>query len=128
MLNINDKVPGKIRRGSEPNFVLTSPSNYSKSYLIEFDGIEYIYGIDEKNIITFISTDDPDFKTTEGFSTKTTYSEIYDRTKGKLIKETGWVFYIPLELGWNAAFMVGDSATLDKPKLTDRVNFFFKRK
>ena len=127
-LQLGDPLPDKIKRRGSNTYMLSSSSNSSLLYRLKFAGIKYEYGVNEKGIIDFISTDDPDFKTEEGFSILSTFSEIVKRVGKNPIKERGWAYYIPLESGWNAGFICGRSSTDCYLNNNDKVRFFFKRK
>ena len=127
-LQLGDPLPDKIKRRGSNNYILSSSSSSSLLYRLKFAGIKYIYGVNRKGIIDFISTYDLDFKTGEGFSTTSTFGEITGKVGRKLRKERGWAYYIPLESGWNAGFICGRSSTDCYLNNNDKVRFFFKRK
>ncbi|MCK5055532.1 MAG: hypothetical protein KAT34_02685 [Candidatus Aminicenantes bacterium] len=126
-LQLGDPLPYKFKGRGNNTYVLTSPSSASLIYKFKFAGIKYKYGVNEKGIIDYISTVDPDFKTEEGFSISSTFSEITKKVGKKLRKERGWAYFIPLKSGWNAAFACGRHMTDCYPNNNDKVRFFFKR-
>ena len=125
-LKIGEKIPREIAKSPSKQYLLTSSSDLEQSYETTLNGIRYSIAIDENKRITYIGSFDPDFKTEEGYSIKTTFKEIFTSIN-KIELEPGWAFYVPLRLGWNAAFKLSKAGAESKPKDDDKVGFFFKR-
>lgn len=155
MPDIGDTLPKKFMK--EKAIFIIMDTGEGRSYDLKFDGIEYRFSVksgdgEKENVIISIATNDPKFKTEEGYTINTTIKDIiadynvmaeikrYSRIKdmldplsdtlinetGKLIKERGSVFHIALKSGWNAAFLDGEKGINKIPEDTDKVSFFFK--
>ena len=109
------------------SYLMISPSQYSKAYNVYCQNISYNIAINDLNKVIFISTQDEAFVTSENLMIGKLLSDVQSISKNKIITESGWAFYIPLESGWNAAFVEGKSMTSRMLKEDSKISFFFKK-
>ena len=108
-------------------WILISSSQFSKAYLVIYDEIYYTIAVNDINKVSFISTEDELFISPESLKIGGSFADVKALTKNKVIKETGWAYYIPLESGWNAAFVEGEAMTDGILRADSEISFFFKR-
>ncbi len=96
-------------------------------YTVYMDELKYSAGVDKRNSVIYISTQDDKFRTSEGLGMGADLQDVLDHSTVGLVKEAGWAYYVKLESGWNAAFIVGTTMTEEDPPLEAKVSWFFKR-
>jgi hypothetical protein len=108
--------------------LLISSSQFWPYFDKTIDGIKYsiAYNPDTKTI-TYISTQDPLFKSPDGYKIGDTFSTFNDDLRKKIIQETGWAYFIKLPSGWNAAFIQGSTMTDGNLEDNAKLKWFFKR-
>lgn len=105
----------------------------TSSSSIEFCEKTTLYGVDFTIVLstegdtTHWSTNDPDFKTPEGFGVGTSWDDISTDLRKSVSKEQGWGYYILLSSGWNLGFCEGSSCTESAPNSESTVSWVFKR-
>lgn len=120
---LSDDFLGKL----ESELSMTSSGSFTKLHKIKSDNIEYKIAVDTNNKIVYIETKDNNFKTDEGIKIGTSLENVLELTSFNMLEEKGWAFYLPLNSGWNAAFVVGESMTNKKPDNDSKVKWFFKK-
>lgn len=106
--------------------ILISPSHIEQSYYTVAEGIQYTICIDSVNRINYILTQDSNYITSDDVKIGMSYDDVRKHTNSQLILERGWAFFVPLNSGWNAAFLITD---YDNPKMVDStVKWLFKRR
>ena len=110
-----------------PRYILVSSGSIqpvTKIYLnnIKFDLV--VKGTDT----TYLTTNDINFITPEGFSVGVKFSELPDSLRVKLIQERGWGYFVKLPSKWTLGFCEGSSCTDSYPKPNSKVKWIFKRK
>lgn len=126
---LNAKLPVKDREIKYPDSpLMTASGGMQPSFEAEFEGIEFTVctGYKSKRI-SFISTSDERFKTSEGIAINDTLQKVLETSQGELIKERGWAFFVKLKSGWHAAFVQGQGATEGELLPEAKVSFLFKR-
>jgi hypothetical protein len=108
--------------------IMTSSSSIEEVYKIFRDGIEYDIALDEKNLIHYIDTIDPDFVTPEGLKMGDKYKVVKKRTDSIVWREAGYAYYIEFPSGWRAGFVQGRTLT-EGEVLSDEaeIKWFYKR-
>lgn len=113
----------KILKKDSTSYLLTSPSQFEKSYYIILDSINYRVAITSDRIIKFIETSDFKFKTQEGAFVGMPYSSLEKlNIKAKVYDFKGWGNVLKLSSGWNAVFDFKEPVT-DKSLIL----FFYKK-
>jgi hypothetical protein len=104
-LEIGAIVPLSFFDASQSTEMLkTGPEQSLPGYNVLSKGIKYKIGVDQNNAIAFIYTDDKKFATPEGIKVGTNLMDALQLSPdSSLIVENGWVCYIRLKSGWNAA-------------------------
>ena len=107
----------------------TGSAQSSPGYNIKYKGIRYKIGVDESNKITFIYSDDikcvtPD-KIKPGMKFMDALKIATKSPNSSVIVEKGWINFIPLNSGWNAAVLLDES---DQMSVFNNIAFVFKRK
>ncbi|MFC1584800.1 hypothetical protein ACFL5V_04570 [Fibrobacterota bacterium] len=97
-----------------------------KAYELYVNGIEYLYAIDDKSRIMFMSTEDPLFTTVSGIKVGLTYNKVKEKVSSALKYEKGWAHYLESDSlsDWCIAFHSGSADSLTGH---EQVKFFFKR-
>jgi len=106
--------------------LLTSPSQMSPAYTVDFMGTKYIICSDQKQRIRYISTSDPAFRTPEGLAIGNPLGKVLQISHVSAHKLPGWGYVVPLKSGWNAGFFIGESGTDREPQPNEPVGWFFK--
>ena len=107
--------------------MLVSSGQFYPGYHLIVGGIKFEVAINREQIIKYVSTDNPKFKTGEGVSVENTLAQVLKKTKGKTKKEAGWAFFVTLKSGWNAAFTQGNTMTEGELDSGSKVKWLFKR-
>jgi hypothetical protein len=107
--------------------LLVDSATFLNSYKVIYHGIHFTVGVDSQSVIKFIQTVDVDFVSPEGVNMNMTLKEVMGIAKGKLVKESGWAYYLVLPSKWCVAFISGSSLTEVEPILSSRINYIFKR-
>ena len=127
MPELGDKLPVK-RKKTSGALLMTGSGGLDPSYRVEFDGIGFTVATGYKdNIISFISTMNKGFKTSEGIAVDDTLKKVLETSQGEVITERGWAFYVKLKSGWRAAFVQGYEMTEGELSPDAKVAFLFKR-
>jgi hypothetical protein len=106
--------------------LMTSPSQFRKAYEIEIDRIKFTICPDERGQIAHIVTKSLDFRTAEGIKIGDTYKTVQKITDRSSAKWRGWAFVVPLNSGWKAAFIQGETMTEGELQENSKVIFIFK--
>ena len=108
--------------------VMASGGDTRKSYDVSYGGINYTVGTHrESDVIMFIATHDPAFRTPEGVAPGDTLEKVRAVAETEVGAEPGWAFHARLPSGWSAAFVQGKSMTEGELPPTAKVCFLFKR-
>ncbi len=75
----------------------------------------------------YLTTNDKNFITPEGFSVGAKFSELPDSLKANVIQERGWGYYVKLSSKWALGFCEGSSCTDSYPKSSSKAKWIFKR-
>ena len=118
------KLPFKRRSTS---LLMTRSGSLEPAYEVEHEGLEFTVCAYKDMLIHHVSTKDPRFRTPEGIAVEVSLKEVLDVSKGKLVEESGWAFFVSLKSGWNAAFVQGESMTEGELSPDAKVRFLFKR-
>ncbi|MBK7230633.1 MAG: hypothetical protein IPH97_17595 [Ignavibacteriales bacterium] len=111
-----------------PDFsLLISSSELSNAYSVNCKNINYYVAVNDFKKVIYISTDDESFVTSEKLNINSTLSDVRNITDNDISIEKGWAFFIPLESGWNAAFVKGESMTDGILDMDSKISFFFKK-
>ena len=121
---IGMKLPFKRRSTS---LLMTGSGGLEPAYEVEHEGSEFTVCAYEDRLIHHVSTNDPRFRTPEGIAVGVSLKEVLELSKGKLVREPGWAFFVSLKSGWNAAFVQGESMTEGELSPDAKVRFLFKR-
>lgn len=129
MPELNAVFPVKKRMLKNPaNLLMTASGGMEPSFEAEYEGIKFLVAIGyESRRISFISTTDNRFQTGEGIRIGDTLEKVLETSKGEIIKEPGWAFFVRLKSGWNAAFVQGAEITEGELPPGAKVSFLFKR-
>ncbi len=115
-----------ITENSE-NRILVSSGQISKFETIKMNNINFELVLKNKDTI-YLGTSETKFKTKEGYTVGTKFSDLPLTIKHNLKKENGWGYYYTLPSGWSIAFCEGNSCTNDYPSENSFVKWIFKRK
>ena len=124
-LSIGDPLPSSAKALDYK--IMIAPSQVSPAYAVFDGGITFIVSVDHDGNLNYISTNDSQFKTSEKLKVGDTLQKAKNYQAGKVNKESGWCFWIPLSSGWRAAFLQGALATEGKLKPDSIIKWFFKR-
>ena len=129
MPELNAVLPVKKRKFKTPViYLMTGSGGMEPSFETEFEGINFLVATGhESKRISFISTTDKRFQTGEGIRIDDTLQKVLETSKGEIIKERGWAFFVRLKSGWNAAFVQGAEMTEGELPPGAKVSFLFKR-
>jgi outer membrane protein assembly factor BamB len=115
--------PGSVFKGSinKSSGIMVSSASLLPLANMEIDNIKFELGIDDKNKVKYIQTNDPDFKTDKNIFVGMKFSDM-QKTIGTIdvLQELGWGYFAELPSGWNAAFM-------QEPGDDSKIEWFFKR-
>ena|SRR5687767_7157294 len=111
---------------SSTDLRMTSSGSLAPAYEVEHEGLEFTICAYKDKLVHYVDTDDPNFRTPEGITAGESLKNVLEISKGELIREQGWAFYVRLKSGWNAAFLQGD-ATEGELSPDAKVRFLFKR-
>jgi hypothetical protein len=117
-------------RGVSDFLLLISPSQFSRAYSVNCKNIHYDIAVKADNHfkkVVYISTDDKSFVTPEKLKINDSLSDVRSVSENEILTYRGWAFVIPLESGWNAAFVEGESMTDGTLNSDSQISFFFKR-
>ena len=106
--------------------IMSSPSSLDTAYKIKRNDIEFNLAVNDKNIIKYIATNDPRFKTEDSVSVGDTYDYVRNITDNEVYKISGWAYVLDMESGWSAAFVEGENATNEELKPDSKVVFIYK--
>ena len=126
-LEIGSTLPQKfLQKNKASQMIRISSEQTVPGYNVKRKGIEYKIGVDENNVIIFISSADPEFITPERIKAGMDFSEALKvSSNSSVILERGWIGYLPFKSGWNAAVLLDER---DQWSYFDKVAFVFKRK
>jgi hypothetical protein len=108
-------------------YIMAASGSFLAKYILRVDSIEFVLGISPEGHVKYISSSDQKFVTDEGLRIGDSWLKVKNISNSELVKETGWAFYIPLQSGWNAAFVIGESMTEGSLSEESQVGWFFKR-
>ena len=117
-------------RGVSDFSLLISPAQFSRAYSVNCKNIHYyiaVNAVGQFKKVVYISTDDKSFVTPEKLKINDFLSDVRNVSDNEILTENGWAFVIPLESGWNAAFVEGESMTDGTLNMDSKISFFFKR-
>lgn len=118
------KLPFKGRSGV---LLMTGSAGLEPAYEVEYNGLEFTVCAYEDMLIHHVSSNDTHFRTPEGIAVDESLKNVLEISKGKLVRERGWAFYVSLKSGWSAAFVQGESMTEGDLSPDAKVSFLFKR-
>ena len=124
-IEIGNPLPEDAKK-IESELIMTSPSSFDVKYQIKRNGIKFNLGVNDKNTIKYIGTNDPKFKTEEAVSVGDTYDYVRKLTDNEVYKISGWAYVLDMESGWSAAFVEGENATNEELKPDSKVVFIYK--
>ncbi|CAN5655544.1 hypothetical protein BH11BAC5_BH11BAC5_33990 [soil metagenome] len=102
--------------------LMTSPSSLEKRFKIKKDSTIYFVTISEHKLVTYISTSDSHFTTSDSLKVGTYFSKIRkEKILSEIIDYKGWGKFIRLSSGWNAVFDFQKPVTA-----SSKIEFFFK--
>lgn len=113
-------------RRNSTDLRMTSSGSLAPAYEVEHEGLEFTICAYKDKLVHYVDTDDPNFRTPEGITAGESLKNVLEISKGKLIREPGWAFYVRLKSGWNAAFLQG-YATQGELSPDATVSLLFKR-
>lgn len=125
-LDLGDEIPAEVIENQKATYSMTNASNMAKVYSIENERISFNIQVDDSYIVTYISTNDPDFRTPEGVYLGMTYEQVMGKTSAELKAMRGWGYYLKLPSGWKAVFFIGQSGTDSEPGEESDVTLLFK--
>lgn len=105
--------------------LLTKSAQIENATTVRIGSVSYKCIFDAQDVITYISTDDEAFSTSESIRVQNSFLELRRKSNGKLgqiIEMPGWGKYLKLESGWNAVFDFRK-----KIKNKSKIIFFFQR-
>ena len=117
-------------RGVSDFSLLISSAQFSRAYSVNCNNIHYyiaVNAVGQFKKVVYISTDDKSFVTPEKLKINDFLSDVRNVSDNEILTENGWAFVIPLESGWNAAFVEGESMTDGTLNADSKISFFFKR-
>jgi hypothetical protein len=117
----------KSKTENSENRILVSSGQLSKYETIKMNNINFELVLKNKDTI-YLATSETRFKTREGYSVGTKFSDLPLMIKQNLRKENGWGYYYTLPSGWSIAFCEGNSCTNEYPSENSLVKRIFKRK
>ena len=124
-LSIGDPLPSSAKALEYK--IMISPSRVTSAYKVFDNGINFIVSVDHDGNLNYISTNDSQFKTSEGLKVGDALRKAKNYQVGAINKESGWCFWILLSSGWKATFIQGSSTTEGKLKSDSKIKWFFKR-
>ena len=124
-IELGDRLP----EGTPPTgeVLLISSAQFSDTYEVDENGVNYVVTLDQKNKVNYISPLSRAFATIDGIHIGSTYEEVLSVTMESMHGEPGWGHYIRLPSGWMAGFCPSGSCS-SYPELDDKVDWLFKRK
>ena len=127
--NLFDDV-SKLMKDKKTVGMYTRQATIHNCFELKVKDIKYIIGVNFDHQVEFISTEDLEFKSPEGFWLGTTKMEM-ESAIGKGIfrqDDDDRYWFTKLPSGWCAAFVVRDPETkkIKKPESGDKITFFFK--
>ena len=117
----------KIIDSSKYRFRVTSGGRSEDVITIMYKTIEYDVAFDGNKKIKYLFTNDMDFQTKEGISTRNNYKKIKRFEKGLKIFEPDFGYLVRLPSGWIALF--ADQKVLSAGKVNDssKISAFIKK-
>ena len=112
--------------GSDLLLVASSQTWPHKEFKVS--GITYDIASDDKNLVAYVSTQDPSFRTPEGLGVGSTLEQTLATGAKSPWAEPGWAFHTRLPSGWSAAFVSGRGMTDSPLQPNSKISWFFKRK
>jgi hypothetical protein len=110
---------------AKPAFKTTvSSSQMEDAYFIRVDRILYTVTVDDKGLVTFLSTSDPSFRVSEGLHVGSTVDELRTAGATGFAYESNWGCSAALPSGWRAAAEFVGEPLICQPE----ISWFFKRR
>ena len=102
---------------------LVNSATLAPAFRVRIDDITFTIAVSrETHAVVYESTDSPKFKTPEGFTIRTRFSEILAQFPNATRRENGWGTYALLPSGWGAYWTLQGFADPELP-----VTYFFRR-
>jgi hypothetical protein len=76
----------------------------------------------------YLQTNDTHFVTPEGYAVGVAWKDLKPEDQLKLVKMTGWGYFIVLDSGWSIAFCEGQSCTDQAPANDSLIRWIFRGK
>jgi hypothetical protein len=121
---IGMRLPTKPR---PTRLLVTGSGGVEPAYEVEYRGVEFTVCAYRDMLIHHVSTSDTRFRTPEGIAVRDSLRKVLEVSKGKVVKEPGWAFFVRLESGWGAAFTQGESMTEGELAPDAEVSFLFRK-
>ena len=108
---------------AEPQYqIVMSPSRKDSAYVIWVGEILYSVAVDDKGLVSYLSTSHPSFQTPEGLHVGSSLAEAGAAGAGEFAPDHGWACFARLPSGWWAGSLLADP-----PQTCDsRIAWFFK--
>lgn len=106
-------------------YLMTSSASIEAMFTTSINGLNYTFCKNQEGSISYISTNDENFTTKEGYRVGMSFAEITKSTGRKPNLEPGWAYVLPLENGWYAAFDL--SQDLQSISADSTVKWFYRR-
>jgi len=108
---------------ADPQYEITmSTSRTDAAYFIRVGEIEYSLAVDDKGLVSYLSTSHPQFRTPEGLHIGSSLDEARAAGAGEFAPEHGWACFAKLPSGWWAASLLAGAPQTCDP----RIALFFK--
>lgn len=108
---------------ADPQYEITmSTSRKDAAYFIRVGEIEYSLAVDDKGLVSYLSTSHPEFRTPEGLRVGSSLDEARAAGAGEFAPEHGWACFAKLPSGWWAASLLAGAPQTCDP----RIALFFK--
>jgi len=121
--------PGdKYTLPKKSSLLMVGPDNVLPYGTSKVGQVSFDIAINQEDIVIYVGTSDPKFRTPEGLSINSTLEEVRAAGATQPEVEAGWAYHTKLPSGWYVAFVVGSGRTDGPPQPQSRVSWFFKRR
>lgn len=108
---------------AEPQYqIVMSPTRKDSAYVIWVGEILYSLAVDDKGLVSYLSTSDPSFRTPEGLQVGSSLAEARAAGAGEFAPDHGWACFARLPSGWWAGTLLADPPQTCEP----RIAWFFR--
>jgi len=122
--SLGDRVQCELK---ENGMLIVSSAQIAHTCDVFVNAVTFTLGSTDGEHVSYISVDNPRFRTPEGVSVDSTFDQVMAAGGSAPRPEPGWAFFATLPSGWKAAYSSGQTGTERPPAGGSKVQWLFRR-